>query len=42
MVTKKSDSKAKDIDIAIISADAYCRACHSKRAQVFAILMRDI
>ena len=40
--TKKSDPKAKDIDIAMISVDAYCAACFLKRAQVFGISMRDI
>ena len=42
LVTKKSDSKAKDIDIAMIGADAYCTAGCLKRAQVFIISMRDI
>ena len=40
--TKTSEPKAKDIDIAMIGADAYRAACHLKRAQVFAISMRDI
>ena len=40
--TKTSEPKAKDIDIAIIGANAHCAACHLKRAQVFAISMRDI
>ena len=40
--TKTSEPKAKDIDIAMIGADAYCIACHLKGAQVFAVLMRDI
>ena len=39
---KKSDSKAKDINIAIINADAYCATCCLKGAQVFAVSMRDI
>ena len=42
MATKESDFKAKDIDIAMIGADAYCAACRLKRAQVFAVSMRDI
>ena len=41
-VTKKSDPKAKDIDIAMIGVDIYYTACRLKEAQVFAILMRDI
>ncbi len=40
--TKTSESKAKDINISMISTDTYCAACHLKRAQVFAISMRDI
>ena len=40
--TKKSDPKAKDIDIAIIGADAYHAACRLKRAQMFAVSMKDI
>ena len=40
--TKESDSKAKDIDIAMIGADAYRAACRLKKAQVFAVSMRDI
>ena len=40
--TKKSDLKAKNIDIAIIGADAYCEACRLKGAQIFAVSMRDI
>ena len=42
LAIKESDPKAKDIDIAIIGADTYCATCHLKRAQVFAISMRDI
>ena len=42
LATKKSDPKAKDIDIAIIGADAYCAACRLKGAQVFVVSMRDI
>ena len=42
LATKKSDLKAKDIDIAIIGADAYCVACRLKRAQIFALSMKDI
>ena len=34
--------KAKDIDIAMIGADAYCIACCLKKAQVFIVSMRDI
>ena len=40
--TIKSESKAKDIDIAMIGSDAYCAACRLKRAQVFAVSMKDI
>ena len=40
--TKKSEYKAEDIDIAMICADAYRAACRLKKAQVFAISMRDI
>ena len=40
--TKTSKPKAKDIDIAMIGADAYRAACHLKGAQVFAVSMRDI
>ena len=42
LATKKSNPKAKNIDIAMISADTYCAACRLKRAQLFAISMRDI
>ena len=42
LATKESDSKAKDIDIAMIDADAYYAACRLKGAQVFAVSMRDI
>ena len=42
MAIKKSDLKAKNSDITMIGADAYCTACHLKRAQLFAISMRDI
>ena len=34
--------KAKNIDIAIIGANTYCIACCLKRAQVFAVFIRDI
>ena len=40
--TIKSEPKAKDIDIAMIGADAYRAACRLKGAQVFAVSMRDI
>ena len=30
--TKKSDLKAKDINIAMIGGDAYCIACYFKEA----------
>ncbi len=39
---KTLEPKAKDINIAIIGADAYRAACRLKGAQVFAISMRDI
>ena len=42
MATKTSESKAKDTDIAMIGADAYCTAYYLKRAQIFTISMRDI
>ena len=42
LAIKKSDPKAKDIDIAIIGADAYRAVCRLKEAQVFAISMKDI
>ncbi len=32
----------KKVDIAIIGVDAYCTACRLKRAQVFAVSMRDL
>ena len=41
-ITKKSDFRAKNIDIDIIGADVYCAAYYLKRAQVFAISKRDI
>ena len=40
--TKTSKPKVKDIDIAMIGADAYRTACRLKGAQVFALSMRDI
>ena len=40
--TKISEPKAKDIDIAMIGADAYRAACYLKGAQVFVVLIRDI
>ena len=42
LATKKSDPKAKNIDIAMIGADAYCATSCWKKAQVFALSMRDI
>ena len=42
LATKTSEPKTKDIDIAIIGADAYRAACRLKGAQVFAISMKDI
>ena len=42
MATKKSDLKAKDIDIAIIGADAYYAVCHLKETQIFVLSIRDI
>ncbi len=41
-IIKISEPKGKDINIAIISADACCTAYDLKRAQVFAVFMRDI
>ena len=32
----------KEVDVAMIGADAYCAACRLKRAQVFAVSMRDL
>ena len=40
--TKTSELKDKNIDIAIIGANDHCAACRSKKAQLFAISMRDI
>ena len=40
--TKTSKFKAKNIDIAMISTDAYYVVYYLKRAQVFAISIRDI
>ena len=40
--TKISEPKAKDIDIAMIGIDVYHAACRLKRAQVFAVSMKDI
>ena len=42
LAIKISDPKAKDIDIAMIGIDAYCAAYYLKKAQVFALSMRDI
>ena len=42
LATKELDPKAQDIDIAMIGVDAYCVACRLKRAQVFALSMKDI
>ncbi len=39
---KTSKPKAKDIDIAMIGADAYCATCCLKGVQVFTVSMRDI
>ena len=39
---KKSGRKAEDINIAMIGADVYYIACCLKKAQVFAVSMRDI
>lgn len=39
--TKTFQPKVKDIDIAIISKNAYFIPCYLKIAQVFTILMRD-
>ena len=41
-VMKKSGCKAENINIAMIGADAYYAICRLKRAQVFAVSMRDI
>ena len=38
----KSEPKVKDIDIALIGTAAYCAAYRLKRAQVFAVSIRDI
>ena len=40
--SKTSKLKAKDIDIAMIGVDTYRAACYLKRAQVFALSIRDI
>ena len=42
LTTKKSDIKAKKIDIVMIGKDIYYAAFRLKRVQVFALLMRDI
>lgn len=39
---KISESKAKNINIAIIGANAYYAACCSKEAQVFVLSIKDI
>lgn len=39
---KKSKSKIKDIDIAIIGKNAYNITCYLKRAQLFVVSKRDI
>lgn len=39
---KKSNFKAKNIDITIISTDIYCVAYYFKKTQVFIILIKDI
>ena len=39
---KISEPKAKDIDIAIIGANIYCIAQCFKRAQIFALLIKNI
>ena len=41
-VIKKSDFKAKNIDIDMIGANFYCITYCLKKAQVFAILMTNI
>ena len=41
-ITKKSDPKAKDIDIAMIGTDASRAAWCLKETQVFSVSMRDI
>ena len=40
--TKTLEPKARDIDITMFGVDTYYVACRLKRAQVFAISMRDI
>lgn len=42
LAIKKLNLKIKNIDIAIIGTNAYCIACNLKRAQLFAILIKDI
>lgn len=39
---KKSTPKVQDVDKAMIGADAYQAACRLKRAQVFALSMKNI
>lgn len=39
---KKSSLKTQIIDIAMIGTDAYHTTCHLKKAQVFAILIKDL
>ena len=42
VITKISKPKAKNIDIAMIGADAYYIVYHLKRAQVFTISIKNI
>lgn len=42
LVIKKSDFKAKNINIAIISTNSYCAACYFKRAEIFVVIIKEI
>lgn len=42
LVVKKSELKAKNNNIAMISMHAYCVTCCLKKAHIFAILIQDI
>lgn len=42
LTIKKSSTKTQDIDIAIISSNAYCTFYYLKESQVFAILINNI
>ena len=41
-LTRVSTLGTNKVDIAMIGADAYCTTCKLKRAQIFAVSMRDL